>query len=769
MGDQIPLPFPAKGVVKTVSRSDQPDGTTWNASNILPFDRYDRPRGGQRPGTAKYWNIPLGSALQGLLQVTLATNPPPTISSTIFEDTFTTLADPNDEIPLETYDANYEGRYALAGTYFGAIAGTRTTVLPGGFTEFRWKQITTNDTSFGSFPGYVIFQSQPTFPANNTGLSVRRKVTYTPGTATFVVGCTMPSADAFEGAEANAATYVTWGLTTNAVGSSISASVENDGVGGVMNVVKLYQGSTAVASFTNPFTFAATTPVFDAEFTGPQLQMECNATTGTVNVYINGFLILTHTMTVPASGQLGFGYHVANTAEFSFTLNFQDLYIKETIPNPEIAIRQTFLIGVAGGNVWLQPQNGPQFNVGPAAVAASGLVSIASGQGKVFIADGSGVPKLLNLKTGVMETFTASVGSIPTNCKLVTVWRDRLVLAQQKGDEQNFFFSRLGDYTDWDSGATDPAAAVVGNASQAGHIGEPLTALMPFNDDMMILGGDHTLYMMRGDPADGGTVDLVSDAIGVYGQGAWAKDPTGIIYFAGPAGFYKMAPNQQPVWLSQTAFNIYFTQINRTTNYITLTWDRDRHGTWIFVTPADDVAQGSHLFYDSRIGGFWPQAFPVAQGPTTATVYDGDGPTDRVLLLGGFDGFIRKLSDSALDDDGTAITSLISLGPIQPVSPTGDSVVESLDVTLGEQASADSVTNIHCDWKIRAGKSAYEVTQGIERRLSGGSFTRPGRQLTRQQRLRGGWFAVELGNSTLDTYFSIERVVLTVGDNGRQR
>jgi hypothetical protein len=196
------------------------------------------------------------------------------------------------------------------------------------------------------------------------------------------------------------------------------------------------------------------------------------------------------------------------------------------------------------------------------------------------------------------RAYTATAGSAPTGCTLAAVYRDRLCLAAPYTTPQNFFFSRVGTHTDWDYSQTDPAAAFAGNASQAGHIGDPIVALMPASDDIMYIGGDHNLWAIRGDPADGGSIDLISDAIGVLGPNAWTKAPDGTVYFVGTGGLFRISGTGTPEMLSDGKWNDYFRRIDRAANFITLDWDRDHQGLYIFVTPVVSGAT-THMFWDS--------------------------------------------------------------------------------------------------------------------------------------------------------------------------
>jgi len=96
-----------------------------------------------------------------------------------------------------------------------------------------------------------------------------------------------------------------------------------------------------------------------------------------------------------------------------------------------------------------------------------------------------------------------------------------------------------------------------------------------------------------------------------------------------------------------------------------LLWDPIQHGLHIFITPIVSGAS-THYFWDARTDSFWPEAYPNAQGPTAVLNFDANAPDDQALLLGGQDGYIRKLDATKNDDDGTTILSRVKFGPITP-------------------------------------------------------------------------------------------------------
>lgn len=726
MPQPIKIPFPKKGVNRNYNREDQngmqqgfgsqmlPE-TTWNANNVLPYDRWDRLRLGQRPGTVKQYVSALASAAVFLLgQTTIGLDP-------------TTLV-PTTQAALDafTYANGNLDTVSPAGTWWGAV----NSLLPG--------------LSVTESAGAYVVTSNVAVPQPALTIATATYLPVIPLTVNYSVKGTINLQD--------------------------TAASLNQGTGFMVRIDKTNYGNTAQVTYcaVNRHHAAilqgnSATPLasltFSVQPTAGTHTIEFRITGTTAAIFLDG--VSQVTASIGNNGQQGVGMYSTSSTQTIDNFEIDTLAAQATY-------RQTNLVAASGGSVFVGDNASlPLAGSGTGVLAASIRPSMAYSGGFAYIVDGASIVKV-DLKNRAVNAYTATAGSAPSGCTVAAVWRDRLILAAPVTSPQNFYCSRVGVATDWDYSQTDPAAAFAGSASTAGHIGEPITALMPFNDDTLLIGGDHNLWRVNGDPADGGSIDLVSDQIGVLGPSAWTKDPTGTIYFLGTGGLYKIAPGGGPELLSGSTYNQFFTGINRTTNYLTLVWDRDRQGCYILVEPFSN-AQGTSLWFDARNGGLWPIQYPAAHGPVSAILYDGDDPTTRFILLGGRDGFARRVAATALDDDGTAISCLVSLGPIQPAPPTGDAVVTAMDVDLGENFGSDASTIINANWTLKGGKSAYEVTEGTPRRIAGGTFTAPGRQQTRRQRLRGGWFALEFGNSTLDTYFSLERVVLHVEGQGKQR
>lgn len=302
--------------------------------------------------------------------------------------------------------------------------------------------------------------------------------------------------------------------------------------------------------------------------------------------------------------------------------------------------------------------------------------------------------------------WVASAGELPYDdednaARLVCTWRGRVVLSGLLLDPQNWFMTRIGDPTDLDYEPAEVSAdmPIAGNNAPQGLIGDVITSLCPYSDDVLIFFGDHSIYLMRGDPLAGGQLDLVTDVIGgVFGV-CWCRDPFGAVYFlSNRLGVYSMIPGQAPVRISK-AIEKELEAINTGTHGCRLLWDDRLQGFHLFVTKLAEAAPATHWFYEARTGGWFPDVFGDDDfNPLACCTFDGNEPGDRVALIGSWDGYVRALSPDAEDDDGEPIESSVTIGPF--TTPTLDEItLHSLQAVLGE--ASGEVT-----WEVFVGATA---------------------------------------------------------------
>lgn len=431
-------------------------------------------------------------------------------------------------------------------------------------------------------------------------------------------------------------------------------------------------------------------------------------------------------------GQRG-GISKFNETQVSGANRIQDLNHITTVSTAaasqsQMSIRSMTGVVICDGDVYTFTSTGMTLATnGSNAFNASAPVIFSSQLfGKLYIADGTNY-KYYDAATNTVSSWTATAGTLPINGsdtpRLIEVWRGRVVMSGIKSDPHNWFMSAQADAHDWDYNP-DPVVetqAVAGNNSPAGLIGEPITAIIPFSEDVLLFGSDHSLWQMDGDPAAGGRIVRLSGITGVAWGRAWCTDPNGVLYFFGSrGGVYRLSGGQSLERISAKRIDARLSRVNLNTSLVRMAWNDAEMGVHVFVTPLSSIP-AEHYFYDARTDSWWVDQFAnVSHSPVSVHSFDGDNPDDRVLLLGGQDGYIRRWTQTGLTDDGTAVESSIMLGPLQP---TGDE--EGLPFLLTElQATlAEASGTVTCD--VYVGDSAEDAF-AVYRQRSGYWLTETG-------------------------------------------
>lgn len=372
--------------------------------------------------------------------------------------------------------------------------------------------------------------------------------------------------------------------------------------------------------------------------------------------------------------------------------------------------------------------------------------------GKIYFADGGSAYYLWDAATNAVSAWTPTDGTLPVSgserARLACTWRSRIVLSGVKGDEHNWFMSRVGDPLDWEYAPVDGIAtqAVAGNNADAGKSPDIINALIPYSDDVLIFGCDSSIHMMNGDPAAGGEIDRITDVTGMAWGEAWCKDPEGTIYFFGSrGGVYRMTPGSRPESISLDSIEEDLATLDLDNILVKMSWSDREKGFYLHLTALDGSAS-THYFWDMRLQAWWPVVYADATtNPTAVWIFDGDAADDRVQLLGCRDGYIRKIDLAADDDDGTAIDSYVWIGPIT----NRDRPLLRLD----EMNAVIATGSNDVTFAVHAGESA-EDAKAASATFSGDWVA--GRNRSERRRAQGHAMYVKLSNNTLDETWSFE-------------
>lgn len=280
---------------------------------------------------------------------------------------------------------------------------------------------------------------------------------------------------------------------------------------------------------------------------------------------------------------------------------------------------------------------------------------------KVFDYRLSGSAKLSRL---TKNSHVDSTVDPPIGCTIAAIWMDRLVLSGDPENPGDVFMSKQGDPTWWTEDADAATSAVFGEFDTNTRMNEPVTALIPYVKDYLIIGGISSISVLRGNPILGGTVDFVTREVGILDKFAWCTTPENVLLVMTGDGIYAIGPDAasaEPV--SRDRLPREFIGIDTVNNDVQMAFDVRRNGAIVAVTPKT-VGAGQFFFFDWQTKGFWPDAYASAHQPTAMAVYTQSTESTPTMIFGGRDGYTREFVDSAQTDDGTNFDSFVLIGPI---------------------------------------------------------------------------------------------------------
>ena len=444
--------------------------------------------------------------------------------------------------------------------------------------------------------------------------------------------------------------------------------------------------------------------------------------------------------------------------------------------------RETRLVAVSGGNMYQSSVSLATFALVSGGSSAfdetnPALMADTAFQ-KLFVADGiSANYQYLDFADTTLKDWAGDItdGSLPQGttdttlgCRFLAVYRGRVVLSGLKEEPQNWFMSRAGDPFDFDYSPTVPDAtqAVAGNNSEAGELGDIVTALAPYQDDLMVMGGANSVWVMRGDPAAGGQIDNIVRGIGIVGPHAWCFDDVGNFYFFAVNGLYRISAGlgTQPELISKNKLDTTFADLDVSAQYIRMEYDPIWQGVHIFnvseAEPSSNALAPMHYFWDSRNNGFWPDQYPASIGPTATLYFNDDNPERSGVVLGGWDSYLRQFDDGAADDDGTAITSRVQFAAENPGLAMADSKLSEIHINLDRQ-SDDLTLNVY------SGQTVEDAVRDANLRFARTLVA--GKNNAIRQRARGAAIVFEVTQSATASTWAYENGLAIFETQGKTR
>lgn len=372
---------------------------------------------------------------------------------------------------------------------------------------------------------------------------------------------------------------------------------------------------------------------------------------------------------------------------------------------------------------------------------------------------------------------SALYGALPPQATLGATFRGRAVLSGNQLLPHQWYMSRQASPFDFLYGINDAQSAVAGNNTDAGEIGDVVTALIPYKDDFFVFGCANTIWYLTGDPTSGGSLDELDLTTGIFGANSWCWGKGNDLYFWGANGIYRVTlPGGTPVCMSEVRLPklVDDEAADPTTHRITLSYDKRRAGIVITITKLSD-GTNSNYWYDIRTDSFFPESYPEECGVYSSIDYEATDTDFKNMMYGCKDGYIRKFDDSKKDDDigatDEAISSYVTFGPfLLSSSAINEGKITGLDVILG--SGTDGTTDSDgVSYELYTGKSAQEVLKKMKNGTpiaAAGAVTTSGRgRSTFRRKVRGVYGGVKLKNATAAQTWALEQLLIDVAKAGR--
>ena len=336
-----------------------------------------------------------------------------------------------------------------------------------------------------------------------------------------------------------------------------------------------------------------------------------------------------------------------------------------------------------------------------------------------------------------------------------------------------WFATRINDPLDLLLVVDDVASAQNSQATEkAGLVGDQIIAMIPYKGNTMVFGCLNNMFVMRADPAKGGFFTTLSDTTGIFSDTSYCWDDKNNLYWVGNDGIYALTANaiiegSPPTNLTKEHLPKLISNmgLNRRTDRVTMAYDKDRYGIEISVSQRD--GEWSAIFWmDLRTGGVFPEEYQEAHIPTTLSYFNARIKSQRTLLAGCNDGYIRKWDETEKSDDGSAaIESEVLIGPIAGQEVRSKISLDELSIRTG--IDTDSLTTA-----IYSGLTAQHLIKNVidgETPKVSKTFTTDKLLPSIRQHVEAGAIGIKLSNTTVASSWSMEKIDADIQESGRSK
>lgn len=367
--------------------------------------------------------------------------------------------------------------------------------------------------------------------------------------------------------------------------------------------------------------------------------------------------------------------------------------------------------------------------------------------------------------------WTVSSGSLPDGGSNIGCLCFGRIFLNSMSNPHQWSCSRIFDALDWDTSQTDVGAATISQNAKAGEVGDVIVAMIPYKDSYLTWGCANEIWILRADPLQGGVNTCISKSTGIFSPTSYCWDDKNNLFFLGSDGIYMLSSeaiiNAQPpenITKARIPRLVTALGLNRRTDRVAMAYDKQRYGIQVSVTQQD--GQWAVCFWvDLRTGGLFPDTFPSGQIQASLFYYNSYNAAERCLLLGGYDGYIRRYSDSVKYDEGNnAINSFVAIGPF--VTDRGNTrkkvSVKEISLTLSENSNGVTVDiygENSADLIVNRVKEQQPAK--ITKILTGENL-----QNTITDKVTAIATAIKISNSNFDESWAIQETNIVLSDEG---
>lgn len=376
---------------------------------------------------------------------------------------------------------------------------------------------------------------------------------------------------------------------------------------------------------------------------------------------------------------------------------------------------------------------------------------------------------------------TTTYGTMLSEPTLICLYRGRLVISGDKDIPHAWQMTKVGNPWKvlYDFTNDGDLSGVAYSNNLVGEIGDIITALIPYKDDLLIFGCADSIWILVGDPLSSGTLAEITHHTGIWGKESWCIDNKKNLYFLGADGIYRMPISETsspPENISKSVLPNLMSDLglNKSIHRVVLSFDPVENGIIISKTQINS-GENTNYFYSLITGGFFPETYPNSCGIFCSYYYPATNQTYKKFLIGCTDGYIREFDNSTKNDTTTSSTSAISsyLTIIQKLGTTEFAkgmLRELSSIVSGGASSGDFSDTDAVSWALYSANDAETALEDIKdgaTAFTSGTWSTVGKQNKSRPRMRGIYAGIKLYNSTASQTWSLEKIYGEVIEKGK--